>query len=197
MNKMISSDVIPSWDGCLPEMETSSGPLVTRCHAVGDRTGHSVWWRESETDMILLSLEGTSDQAWPCSPPLQEIVAENVAAGKRPALLGVGMAGKAHWSATIEGDAFTEAIAFDIACRTATVPALLGSAYLIGEAWTASQSDQSLILEHQDGRSVVLESIGSCGLAWSGRNVALKPLFDVDEHQRGKTYRWRYFLRKG
>ncbi len=178
-------------------METSSGPLVARCFVTGDRTGHGIWWCEGGAELILSSLEGTPDQAWPCSPPFQEIVAENIAAGGRPALLGVGMAGKSHWSATIEGDGFSEAIAFDIACRTAAVPALLGSAYLIADHWTATRvSESSLSICHTDGRQVVLDTIGNCALAWSGKNVAIKPSLDATQHQRGKTYRWRYVLKK-
>lgn len=187
----------PKWEDCLPEIETSSGPLVARCFSAGDRTGHGVWWRGDEADLILSSLEGTPDQAWPSSPPFQEIVAENIAAGGRPALLGVGMAGKSHWSATIEGDGFTEAVAFDIACRTAAAPALLGSAYLIAEGWTAERiDDRSLAIRHLDGREVILDTIGNCALAWAGKNIALKPSFDATQHQRGQTYRWRYVLKK-
>jgi hypothetical protein len=186
-----------SWDACLPKTETSSGPFVARCYSSNDRTGHGVWWVDGEPHLILASLEGTPDQAWPTSPPLQEIVAETVAAGRQPSLLGVGMAGKSHWSATIEGDGFSEAIAFDIACRTAEAPALLGSAYLLAPHWKAERiADNSLLLVHENGYQAIIDTIGPCALAWAGANIAMKPLLDATTHQRGKTYRWRYVLKK-
>ena len=73
-------------------------------------------------------------------------------------LLGVGMAGKAHWSATIEGDSMTEAIAFDMACRTSSLPLQLGSSYSIESSWRlVDHREHSVKLQHPDGFGIVTE----------------------------------------
>lgn len=74
------------------------------------------------------SVEGTSDDPWPPSPPLQSLSIEKLSDGRTAALL-VGMAGKSHWSASIAEVAGFAAIEFDFACRCAEVPARLGCEY--------------------------------------------------------------------
>jgi hypothetical protein len=203
---------------CLPDHQTFSGHLVARCHRWQDRVGHSLWWREAslpspETSLspvkalsspgagpgemlILQSQEGEASDPWPLSPPLQEIVAEPLAAGRRPVLLGVGMAGRSHWSATIEGDGMAEAIAMDIACRTAAAPARLGSSYRVPPAWEASLVDErSLHLQHPLGMSVLVEVIGALQLRWTAPQLTLCLPVDAENHHRGQTYRWRYVVR--
>ncbi len=142
------------------------------------------------------SVEGNSEQAWPDSSPFQQIVCENVGAGNKPVLLGVGMAGKAHWSATIEGDSLTEAIAMDIACRSAAIPEQLGSTYWVPEAWKAVLiSENSLTLEHSRGIKVTIDSIGNTPIVFENQRIQIRPTIDGTQHQRGKTYRWRYLVR--
>jgi hypothetical protein len=69
----------------------------------GDRYAHRVevwdarqgaWCSEWE------SVEGTPDEGWPASPPLQQLHVEQRPEGK-VALL-IGMAGRTHWSAAVE-----------------------------------------------------------------------------------------------
>ena len=66
--------------------------------------------------LLLASVEGTAEHEWPPSPPLQSLSIEELAPGRRAALL-VGMAGRSHWSASIEPVPGRAAIVFDIACR--------------------------------------------------------------------------------
>ncbi len=199
-----SSSEVPSenplnYDDCIADDHTSSGPLVARCYAAVDRTGHCVWWLENDKPcLIIKSLEGNPSQAWPESSPFQQIVCENVGAGGKAVLLGVGMAGKAHWSATIEGDSMTQAIAMDIACRTAAVPEHLGSAYWISAPWIATSiSENSLSLVHPDGITLIVDSIGNTSITVENRKMLVRPSIDTAHHQRGQTYRWRYVLRLG
>ena len=106
------------------------------------------------------------------------------------------MAGRSHWSATIEGDGMAEAIAMDIACRTAVAPARLGSSYRLAPAWEAILVDErSLQLRHPFGMKVVLEAIGLLRLEWTAGLLTLKLPVDSQQHQRGQTYRWRYVVR--
>jgi hypothetical protein len=65
---------------------------------------------------VLESVEGLPSEAWPASPPLQSLNFHDVPGGNRAALL-VGMAGRSHWSASIEAVTGQAIIRFDIACR--------------------------------------------------------------------------------
>ncbi len=146
--------------------------------------------------LVLVSVEGNAEQAWPESSPLQQLVCENVGAGDKPVLLGVGMAGKAHWSATIEGDSMTEAIAMDIACRTAALPEQLGSAYWIPADWQATRiSPNSFSLKHSRDIHLVVDSIGDTPIEFENQILTIRPRIDATQHQRGQTYRWRYVVR--
>ena len=65
-------------------------------HALGIVTGH-------EHRVLLSSCEGGPEDLWPPSPPLQHILKQTIR--DNPALLGVGMAGTGHWSASFVLDA--------------------------------------------------------------------------------------------
>lgn len=108
--------------------------LGVRFVRLSDRYQHVVFVRSTgeeagETSVDLLrSVEGTPAEAWPVSPPLQSLSIETLAEGRRAALL-VGMAGRGHWSASIEADAPSGALVFDIACRSSAKPERLQSQY--------------------------------------------------------------------
>jgi hypothetical protein len=77
---------------------------------------------------VLESLEGTPDEAWPSSPPFQSATYEQKPEG--PVILLVGMAGKSHWSASVELEGSDGQIRFDVACRAMHPPKeALGSRY--------------------------------------------------------------------
>ncbi len=77
---------------------------------------------------LLTSVEGTSEQPWPPSPPLQQLSIEERAPGNRVALL-LGMAGRSHWSASVECDPASLSLLFDMACRVPQPPQRLGRCY--------------------------------------------------------------------
>lgn len=81
-------------------------------------------WNDAET-------RSTGTDEWPPSPPLQQLSLERNSRGERVALL-LGMAGRSHWSLSVEPDAASSPSAgftFDVACRPAGVPGWLGSGY--------------------------------------------------------------------
>lgn len=95
----------------------------------GDRWEHEVVvpdgrrWR---------SLEGPEDAAadprWPASPPLVEV--SLVSAGSRPAILGVGLAGRSHFSLSVVGcPDRPDTLLFEAACRIVEPAPWLGSTY--------------------------------------------------------------------
>ncbi|HUY32922.1 MAG TPA: hypothetical protein VMV69_09085 [Pirellulales bacterium] len=90
----------------------------------------SLAWAEGA---LLESIEGTPDDEWPASPALKELHFEDRADGRRLALL-VGMAGKSHWSLSVELDAAASRLTFDVACRLRGAPERLGSRYRFSAA---------------------------------------------------------------
>jgi hypothetical protein len=78
----------------------------------------------------------STNQGWPLSPPLQQLLIEDRGAAGRVALM-VGMAGRSHWSMSVEPVAGRAAFRFDVACRVQAVPGWLGSCWRLG---TASES---------------------------------------------------------
>ncbi len=76
----------------------------------------------------LTSEEGDDRDQWPLSPPLQQSSMETAAHGRNIALL-VGMAGKSHWSVSVECDPATSSLVFDVACRVGRQPRWLGTTY--------------------------------------------------------------------
>jgi hypothetical protein len=80
--------------------------------------------------LLLESVEGTSQEDWPVSPPLQFVSIEP-RPKKPPVALLMGMAGGSHWSASIEQYPAERFLRFDIACRAKSRPEKLGSRYRI------------------------------------------------------------------
>ncbi len=94
-----------------------------------DRFSHLVI---DQSGRRMSSIEGDTDQAWPPSPPIQQLSLE-VIEGK-PVILGVGGAGKGHWSISVtcvERDGI-DAIRFELACRCRGTIGQLASTYQQG-----------------------------------------------------------------
>lgn len=94
----------------------------------GDRWGHTLnlLFADERRATLLASQEGTPQQAWPPSPPLQALERQTLADGRQVALL-VGMAGRSHWSASFELEPGGQTLRFDLACRHAGQPGWIGS----------------------------------------------------------------------
>ena len=64
-----------------------------------DRYGHTIGILiDGVLHQVLKSCEGTSENFWPPSPPLQQVHKQKV--DENPVLLALGMAGTSHWSAS-------------------------------------------------------------------------------------------------
>jgi len=147
----------------------------------------------ADWDAVLLS----EQEDWPASPPVQELSIERI--GDRDCLLGVGRAGKSHWSISIETlangtdeasspaqprtDASDSsrfpagrALRFDIACRCPEPPVWLGSTY---------RTDA--------GGLIHLEPLGTTRAEWCGtRMLRIEPT--VLPPTWPGTVRWQYDL---
>ena len=116
----------------------------------------------------MTSVEGSSEQAFPSSPPIQEIhdhPTKLVDGSDGGAILGVGMAGKGHWSVShsIEqtqksDDQNTEpalVIRSDLACLLKSLDSeaspWLGSTYRVSAEWDLLRSgDAQIHFRHGD-----------------------------------------------
>lgn len=78
---------------------------------------------------VFESVEGSSTEVWPPSPPLQQLSVEELRPATQVALL-VGMAGKSHWSISVEPVSTRAAFVFDVACKSRDTAAQLCSGYL-------------------------------------------------------------------
>ncbi len=95
------------------------------------RFGHQICVRGSDDWIEVISTiedEGTDD--WPSSPPIRQTDVH--AAADAPIWFGLGMAGRSHWSASIEPT--ERGIRIEFACRLSGRPGWIGVTYRIGES---------------------------------------------------------------
>jgi hypothetical protein len=141
-----------------------------------DRYRHTISLIDGDGSIVPLleSFEGVSEGDWPPSPPLQTLTFEELPDGRRVALL-LGMAGRSHWSVSIEPLAGEAKIVVDVACRHSTKPASLGSHF----RRPALSSGQTLQVGSENAQ--VLDR---------GEMVEIMPRTIVAQG----TTRWRYVL---
>src|SRR5437773_7625601 len=118
------------WSDAIDAVDYSGASLRVEFTWRGDRYGHviSLMNATGQTMLLFESIEGAHDDDWPPSPPLQSLSIEKLADGRSAALL-VGMAGRSHWSASIETTVGALVLVFDVACRHSQAPKWLGSRY--------------------------------------------------------------------
>jgi hypothetical protein len=164
-----------------------------------DRFGHviSVVTPRQGLATVLNSLEGDAKDAWPASPPLQSLTLEQLEGGRRAALL-IGMAGRSHWSASVETVPRKPALVFDVACRLGSLPAELGSRYTVasGVIKSGPGDKQREFFEVLTGGPVVrIYREAANGSAAKLRvpekgEIVIRP--DIREKAASHTIRWRY-----
>jgi len=123
-----------------PPVQLAAGPTAAVFTWNGDRWTHRVTAGEAN---IWTSLDGpcppAHDPRWPASPVLVELSRVtlprgDVAGEQSMAIVGVGLAGRSHFSASIAPDSrMADAIRFEIACRVHEPPGWLGSTYRAGD----------------------------------------------------------------
>jgi hypothetical protein len=122
-------------------------------------------------ELLLVSVEGAPDESWPASPALQEGRIET--AGGRDVAMLVGMAGKSHWSVSIEADALQQSLLFDVACRFKVASGQFASTYLVTE-----------------NGHVTMLPVENCRLQREADRVVLEP--ELLPSELPATVRWRY-----
>ncbi|MFG0261784.1 MAG: hypothetical protein ACF788_05275 [Novipirellula sp. JB048] len=133
-------------------LTSPDGSLRVEFRWCDDRFVHQISSDASATDAraAMPSVNGTADQAWPCSPPIQQLSLESLPVGD--ALLGVGSAGTSHWSVSVHWlETATEpTLFFDFACRCKQTPEFLGSTYRLDSRFKIEAGDDSLLTQEGD-----------------------------------------------
>lgn len=141
---------------------------------------------------LLESVEGEANDDWPLSPPWQEVHCEPRTGGVQVALT-VGKAGKSHWSASFELDP-AGSLTVDVACRTATAPIRLGSAYLLHTPFAIDATHgQARLAERWILQPAAGEEASKIELGESATSFSISPVF----HPAGtwpRTIRWKYAI---
>jgi len=131
--------------------------------------------------LLLTSIEGTDQDDWPPSPPLQQLSIEEIRPGVEVALL-VGMAGKSHWSVSIELQDDQLGFIFDVACRSSDAAGWFGSSY---EFHKSEPQGLEMIGLSVEGQTTLVEAAVQRWVA--------APNADLPAG-RTSTVRWKYAL---
>jgi hypothetical protein len=105
------------------------GSLTVTFDRRHDRWAHSVMLDDRLlAESVEDSDDGAGDPRWPASPVLTEVM-PTTAAG-RPAIVGVGLAGRSHFSASFTPHpTLADGVLVEVACRVQEPPGRLGSTY--------------------------------------------------------------------
>ncbi|XZE37176.1 hypothetical protein SH501x_002779 [Pirellulaceae bacterium SH501] len=128
----------------MAELEFADTKVIYEWDA--DRFRHRLAIRTADGWMDLMeSVEGTSSEPWPPSPPWQQIVRESMGHRGEDVLLGVGLSGNGHWSIAVHPTntepsqshpTTYQGLAFDVACKTSKPATRLGSTWKVGPLWS-------------------------------------------------------------
>jgi hypothetical protein len=155
--------------------------LVTCFRYLHGRYRHQVELRD--TDGALLDHWeddfDSREENWPSAPPIQQLSRETVQG--RDVLLGVGQAGAAHWSISVETIEHDDggSLKFDLACRCRTLPTWLGSTY------------RSLSSDTSDGPRLSIASSVPRGNSASALCIPCE-LSAGDTRKYPTTFQWTY-----
>jgi hypothetical protein len=156
------------------------GDLIVEAHRIGDRFDWRITWEPLSTSAVTLlqSVTSAKETIWPSFPPLQELAQESHS--DTEVLLGVGMAGKSHWSVSVDRrqEPHQPAMVFDFACRLSGSPAFLGACWMLGEGLNAmppASLDLPLQVRQYETTIVTLTPTNHTSLRLEGDQVQVIP----------------------
>jgi hypothetical protein len=161
---------------------------------IGSRWAHRIWAVQPEASVVLLeSVEGEDDQAFPPSPALQQLALQTVASGRVAMLLG--MAGQNHWSLAVESCVDSPRVRFDVACRNQpSADAQLGSTYRPQVSWRLAEGGLLVAETPQPGYELALQCSGHTNRAELSRTTTGLVELQVMADAKTATQRWCYEL---
>jgi len=108
-------------------IENSGKTICVEFYRFGKQFGHRIGFHGFNGQPIFANtVETFSDPVWPDAPPVQDVHFEE--RGSSQVLLGLGMAGKSHYSVSICSNTRDE-LKFEFACHLKENPGFLGSVY--------------------------------------------------------------------
>ncbi len=147
-----------------------------------DRYGHAI---ELDQRRVAESVDGSSVDVWPPSAPVQQLSLETLHG--RSTLLGVGAAGRSHWSVSVEAVDLdgVPAFLFEWACRVKrppgrAEPASSGAEVQVGSEYRVDEGVTIIPLE-----GTLREQLGPDRLRLFPESPPASP-------QSGSTLQWRY-----
>ena len=160
--------------------------LCIEFRRAGDRFTHTIRRTDAsgETAGEWVEVQAGDSDDWPASPPIQELSLESIAGSD--VLLGVGRAGKSHWSISVEtSEVDGEAcLHLDIACRCPAPPQWLGSTYDVKPTAINVQASRS---------PLVIRCEADTSAAEAASRWVVEP---IDRPSRWPgTVRWRFSVR--
>jgi hypothetical protein len=185
-----------------------------RFFQTGDRYSHVIELDDGgHVRTLLESVEGSEQDYWPPSPPLQHLNVSWITSDSehRHVAMLVGGAGSSHWSMCVavsdlksrprenRGDPNTE-LTFDIACRVQKPPAWLGSTYrILAAPAVASEKLNCACIPVTPPRCLVLTDDIALQMDTRSRPLPLlrcrANAFDGTLFDLPATVRWRYSVR--
>ena len=178
----------------------TAGTLSVRYTKFQDRLSHTIGIEIDDSYCAILeSIEGSEEDPWPASPPMQQMVEECFTPGANPVLLGVGLSGNGHWSTAIETIDFKR-LKFDIACKNSKSAAAFGSQYraLTHFQLSVQPTSNCVVFDLSEfGNSLISPrielrvSIGQLETLERDRTIRVLPISKPGEI---RTHRWCYEL---
>ncbi len=179
----------------------TAGSLSVRYFKLRDRLTHSIGVVVGDTFIpVLEAIEGSADDPWPPSPPMQQMVEESFTPDASPVLLGVGLSGNGHWSSAIESKECL-CLKFDIACKNSKPSTEFGSTYrVLGKIQSTMESNSvgivlattTLMANNVVTRIDFLVTIGRMDFSDGEGYIKVSPMSNSNSMQ---THRWCYEVR--
>lgn len=173
--------------------------VFSKSAANTDRWSHQILLNDGQQLTVLLtSVEGNDQQTWPASAPLQDISHHDLPGGE--AVLGVGMAGKSHWSASVSV-VDNDAVFFDMACLIKQSAAAVGSQYRAGSGVNVASHGDDVLLE-VGNKKIVIQPLRNEGqqtvlkhatVQQDATTVSIAP--DIDLATVTGSVRWCFHMR--
>ncbi|MFN5756567.1 MAG: hypothetical protein ACK48S_06655 [Planctomycetia bacterium] len=141
------------------------GPVTVAFSWAHDRWSHRVTLRDGRTWQSIEGPPADGDPRWPASPVIVEL--SRLQTPRGDAVLGVGLAGRSHFSVCVGPDPHDpDRALFEIACRSNEPPVWLGSTY-------HGPAGPTTIAPPLAG--LALPATIQWGYAFSGRGLVLLP----------------------
>jgi hypothetical protein len=164
-----------------------------------DRHGHVILIRlQNEVLEILESVEGTDDDEWPPSPPLQQIHEQELPSGS--VIWGLGMSGSSHWSGSFafetDGHSDTRRLHAELALRSDSRNADAVSTYRVIDPKTTVNKTTETSLEVSTQLSALKISVDleRAQLEWIPERRLLTVRPRVIPESTKVTQSWDYYL---